>query len=31
MERHARTLFGKAPTVKADYPTTTCEWGEERA
>ena len=28
MERHARTLFGKAPTVKADYPTTTCEWGE---
>lgn len=31
MERHARTLFGGAPTVKADYPTTTCEWGEERA
>ena len=31
MERHARTLFGKAPTVKAEYPTTTCEWGEARA
>ena len=28
MERHARTLFGGAPTVKADYPCALCEWGE---